>query len=267
MIGKDDEAEARLVFEIKNTKPVELSDLVAAFGAISRQFEREVDRAAGALSDGKAKLYIAEIRGGSIIAELSAIADQASFLTKYVDLLAGFVTHFNELVAIFLGKGKPDAEEPSQAEMRDVAQILEPIARDGAAQFNIVAKNGSKVTVNHFTINSSEANAVQNGIRRRLARNPEAATGIHRKETMTLFQARGGQIGTQIGHKAIIESLSSRPIKLIFANEDVEQAVLRGPDNPFEQVFVVDVHVGTVGGKPATYKVTKVHDVFERPDD
>jgi hypothetical protein len=50
-----------------------------------------------------AKLYITEIRAGSILVQLKAFLEQASFLVDHVHVLAGFVTNLQNLVDFFSG--------------------------------------------------------------------------------------------------------------------------------------------------------------------
>jgi hypothetical protein len=46
---------------------------------------------------------------------------------------------------------------------------------------------------------------------------------------------------------------------------EAKASILDNPENPFKMAYVVDGQLSTVEGKPALYKVTVVHDAFERP--
>jgi hypothetical protein len=58
--------------------------------------------------------------------------------------------------------------------------------------------------------------------------------------------------------KAIIESITDKPLRVFFPDDDVEikTAMIAGRDNPFTVGFLVDVEVQTIkGGEPFAYKI------------
>ncbi|HVZ48279.1 MAG TPA: hypothetical protein VG916_05820, partial [Gemmatimonadaceae bacterium] len=91
------------------------------------------------------------------------------------------------------------------------------------------------------------------------------STGSHSKVLLYLHQARNDS-RSSVGDRAIIETISPGPVKVVFATEALKSRVIQQPQNPFRCVFVVDVDVGTVNGRPTLYTVTALHDVFEHPD-
>ena len=115
----------------------------------------------------------------------------------------------------------------------------------------------------HFHYTSQEANAAQNSARRYLGPTLPANQTL-RDELLTLHQVRGDS-KSRSGDRGIIESISKAPVKLLFSSEDIKKGILDSPENPFQRVFVVDVDVKTVDGKPALYKVLALKDSFDRP--
>jgi hypothetical protein len=80
------------------------------------------------------------------------------------------------------------------------------------------------------------------------------------------YQARNDQ-KSQRGDRAIIESISPTPVKAIFVSEGIKGKTLLGTSNPFKRAFIVDVSVETIGGRPALYRITEVHDSLPKPED
>jgi hypothetical protein len=70
---------------------------------------------------------------------------------------------------------------------------------------------------------------------------------------------------SKTGDRAIIEAIWPRAVKLQFLSDDAKNRVLTAEENPFQRVFIVDVEVHSVGGKPALYRVIDVKVSLERP--
>jgi hypothetical protein len=109
-----------------------------------------------------------------------------------------------------------------------------------------------------------EANAIQNTIQRRIHGMREPVTGVHNNVVLYWYQARGTPASSPID-KGVIESLSSNPVKVLFTSDAIKAALLLEEDNPFRMVYLVDVAVETVNGRPILYKVLAVHEKLERP--
>ena len=63
---------AELTIEVKNTRPVELLDLIASLTALANEYLRHFQRSNEENSACEGRLYVKEIRKGSIVAELIA---------------------------------------------------------------------------------------------------------------------------------------------------------------------------------------------------
>jgi hypothetical protein len=62
--------ETSLIFKIENKRPIELLDLTKSLISVSNQFSDYVTREANSKEEREAKLYIKEIKSGSVIIEL-----------------------------------------------------------------------------------------------------------------------------------------------------------------------------------------------------
>ena len=140
--------------------------------------------------------------------------------------------------------------------------ILEPVAKDQGSQMNFSVSDGGQV-IQQFFINSEEANAAQNGIRRQIELIDEPDDHIQRKRVMVWYQTKFDE-QSPTGDRAVIESISRTPIKVVFENNAAKKAMLSG-DTRFakpwhELAYLVDVRVQTVQGIPKVYTIIDYHD-------
>jgi hypothetical protein len=269
-----------LTVKFDNKAPIALEDLTASLNALAQSYEDYVAATGEASPEAGVKLYVHNLRTGTITAVLQAIADQGHLLFgehgvvpavqsafEHADTIGGFIVSLNDVIQFFLGN--QDKNQPSKKEAEQVVKILEPIAKDNGSQLTVGF--GGSVAIHgpaflgpvHFHYTSQEANAAQNSARRYLGPTLPSNRTL-RDELLTLHQVRG-DTKARSGDKGIIESISKTPVKLLFSSEDIKKGILDSPDNPFQRVFVVDVDVKTVDGKPALYKVLALKDSFDRP--
>lgn len=175
--------------------------------------------------------------------------------------IIGFSSYLKSAYDYLTGKS-PDKLQFEKGNYQNLSSIIEPIAKDKGSQINCnTTINGNvQVTIN---LNSLEANAAQNIAKREIDALAEPITGVHNKVLLYWYQARN-DLRSTTGDKAIIESLNSNPVKVIFDNETLKQKMLSDPENIFVHAYVVDVSVETIKGKPAVYKIIDVHEKIDR---
>jgi hypothetical protein len=212
-----------------------------------QDFEEFSNENSGDPIPGNLRLYVREMRSGSIIADLMPLGEQISWVLDHKDILGAFVAHLNELAGYFL-KGEIGAP-PTRQEAERLSQILEPVSKDSSAQYNIQASDSAKVEIhNHFHVGFVEANAIQNGVRRFLG--PQLpALEVVRDRLMTLEQVKN-VASAKTGDRGIIESVWPKAVKLQFLSDAAKQQVLSLAENPFQRVFLVDAEVHSARGRP-----------------
>jgi hypothetical protein len=250
-----------LTVELSNGRPVDLVDLTTSLSALAQDFEDFSNKNSQDPMPGNLRLYVREMRSGSIIADLMPLGDQISWIVDHKDLLGGFVGHLNDLAQYFLAGGDAD-NPPSRQDAERFSQILEPVSKDNSAQYNIQATDHAKVEIhNHFHVGFVEANAIQNGVRRFLG--PAIpAIEIVRDRLLTLEQVKN-VASAKTGDRGIIESVWPKAVKLQFLSETAKQQVLSLTENPFQRVFLVDAEVHAANGRPALYRIIEVKDIIE----
>ncbi|WP_225783369.1 hypothetical protein [Xenophilus sp. Marseille-Q4582] len=245
-----------LQVEIKNVRPIELLDLTNSLSALTVEFGEYIAKHHPEVDAADVKLYVHEVRAGSVIATLAALSPTLMQGLSYAVTVGDFAEHLRNGFDWLLGRTEK-AGEPSTAS--NLSQIVEPIAKDAGSQLNIgslTASNGGVININF-----SDANTVQNTARRFIDSQRQASSGIQEKVLMHWFQARADS-SSKVGDRAIIETISKKPVKTVCATDSLKARMVLSEVNPFQEAFVVDVVVETVNGKPAMYKIIGLHDRF-----
>lgn len=254
--------DVRLIIEIHNKRPLELLDLTKSLVSVASQFESFVSKNGDSKESREAKLYVKEIRSGSVILELIELATVGVIpFLENTNTILGFAKFAKEAYDFYLGKSdkKPDLE---LSDCRELSQIVNPIATDGGSQLNLSTTINGNVVL-HLHLNSIDANAIQNVCQKEIkqSRVPEIDDDIEKAVLLTWYQARN-DMKSSTGNKGIIESLSQKPMNITFETDELKDKMLHG-ENPFTTVFVVDVKKQNVNSKLVAYKVIKLHETFE----
>jgi hypothetical protein len=264
-----------LTFKLDNKAPVALDDLTISLNALAQFYEDYLAESGKALPEAGVKLYIHELRTGSVIAVLQAIAEQGQLVFgengvvstiqsayEHADTIGGFMASLNDIIGFFLGSTESKVR-PTKKQAGQMINFFEPVAKDNASQMSVQFNGTVNIGEIHYHYNSQQANAVQNSAKRYLGPSLPA-NEILTDELLILHQVRG-DLKSKSGDKGIIESVSKSPVKLWFCSDEIKKEILDAADNPFQRVFVVDVEVKTADGKAALYKVLAVKDSFEKP--
>lgn len=260
MIGGIELAETQpsIVVEYKNERPIELLDLTASLAALGEQFKHFI--AEHEAVDFAPRLYVHQIRPGSIIAELIPWLQQADFVLKHREELAGFVTHWREILEAILHLNNR-AKSIQKPTLRSVRNFVAPIAKDNGAQLNIITQDNAAPTVNVLVINmrSEEAKMISHNAGHLLARGVPTEEAFD-NEPLTLFQMRDARAGDM----GFIDRFSEKPVKLTFASDETKNAILHHSDNPWDTIFFVSGVVKTAGGNVAAYHIRALDGVVPK---
>ncbi len=229
--------------------PVELIDISLSLSAIGTEFQAFSERSSKGVPG--SKLYLHKVEQGSLIAELIALSDQASVFIEQGEAITAFIGNFKWLTDYLLGK-KVDKPSFDKKQLDRLDSFLNPVAKDAGATWHISNSGGGSVTINY-----QEANALQNAASRERNLLKEPIVGLHEQVVLTFQQTRNDP---DTGNRAKIESIYHLPVKVIFATEDVHQAMLMDDNNPLTGMYLVDVRVETVDNKPVLFKILRLHE-------
>jgi len=253
--------DVRLIIHIENKKPIELMDLTKSLVSLASQFNDYVKTTAN-VEHREAKLYVKEIKSGSVILDLIEIATVGALpFIENINTIIGFADYLKTGFHYFLGKKDVKNPEFSTKDCTDFSQIVTPIAKDNGSQINISTTVNGNVT-NVLVLSSLEANAFQNIINTESKQMmlPESK-GDYEKVVM-YFDTTKSNIKADTGNKAIIESIDKKSARVIFETDELKEKILKGEENPLTTGYVVDVKVENVKDKLAAYKVMFLHETF-----
>ncbi len=252
----------KLQITINNTKPVVLTDLTMALLGVGQQFERFIENEAADQGQLCSELFIKEVKSGSIIVELVAQAMPVVPLLWQGGSIGEWVNYAKSVYDWLGGKSGQPPKEVTKQDLKQWSNILEPVAKDNSSQLNFTVSSGGQV-INQFIISSEHANALQNSIKREIGLLNEPDDHVQRKRVMTWYQTKFDDT-SQTGNKAVIESISKSPVKVIFENNAVKRALMAGDPRfkkPWNELaYIVDVKVQTVQSIPKVYTIINYYD-------
>lgn len=253
-------SDIKLRIEINNKKPVDLLYLTDSLISLANEYRRYV-QSRGLKYNKEARLYVKEIKSGSIITELTDLLPVGMAIIENGSTIIGFVKFIKEVYDYF-GKNEGAAPEPlEKTTYENLHNILSPVVQDSGAQINITAESIVTGDIHyHFHASSVESNAAQNRLKEEI-KNLETTDATVKKEViMYLSQATNN---TSIaGDKGVIESITTKPLKLLWA-EGIKEMILNDNTNPFKSTYLVDCEVHTAREEPVAYKITKIHETIE----
>lgn len=254
-------------------QPAALADLVGAFAAVGSQFDEYLHREHPDL-EGYARLFVKQIRAGSIIVELVPILQTLVQSMDTVLIVDGFVNRFRGLLIPYLHGVKPP--EATKSDVRDILRVVRLIANDtnGSAAVSSAeyhrTRNTERVSIKWDTKQAKQA--AETLEQQRI----EIDLPAHERfdnVLMVLWQSNRKQpkTGKPTGEKAIIEAISKRPLAIIYeselARERIKYETMQDEKNAFKKGFFVDCLVERFEGRPVAYKISAVRNVIDLPDD
>ena len=258
-----------LLVKINHSKPIEVNDFVATINAVGNLFDTFCRQNGDSEEARKARLYVQKIEHGSIEIFLTeAVSAMTLPFMENMNLIMEFAGNLKNVIQYFT-KGKGEKPELSAKELRQYHDVFAITAGDshGTTEIGAVQIGSAAPVYNSCVFNYFDGNSAQNQIRReeKELKESDAAEKIHERQLMTIFQMRG-DMNTDTGNKAVIDALSKRHLPVVFEKDELKRQILDIDGNPTKQAFLVDVVIQTVAGKPAAYKVMRLHDIIPLED-
>ncbi len=282
---------ARIQLHLDVHEPIELMDLTLSFQALAFEYRKhlfEHVRSRGSEpNDADVKLFLTKIENKCILAELGgavAILGTLFNLMDYVNIFVDFTSHLKAGIDYFKAIGVTGNVDPKEipytkAECGRFADLLDVVAKnkDGSLGINVIeyADGPSDAKVHlKVSFSSEEAYTARKGAliaQKALEYKGEAD---HRSVLMYFYQTNTDEPKAtgRTGNKAIIKSISSKPLSVYFVSEmDQQQIVYTLADpkiNHFKASLIVDVNVETDRNDiPRFYRIVHVHKIIPGDED
>ncbi|WII94690.1 hypothetical protein LU276_06580 [Moraxella haemolytica] len=255
MLHITQENQSELIIHIQNQQPIEVLDFTQSMASFALEYNHH------AKTD-DFKLYIKEVKSGSIIATLVAIAPTLLPFAEHTNSIIEFATHLKN--AFERLKGKPNNATLDATTLNNLSKLVEPVAKDKGATLNIHTVNIYGDVKDSFNVSSLDANAIQNNARRELESLKEPIATYQNKVVLYFSQARGDN---KKGDKGIIELISKKEVKVAFGSQAIKNRMIIDVDyNIFDRAYLVDVKMQTVNDKPVLYTITEFYETIELGD-
>lgn len=249
-----------LLIHIEHSKPIEVSDFTKSLTGINGLFSSYAHRTG--LFDVKPKLCVNKIQEGCIDVFLQIMATSALPFIENLNSICNFVEMMCRVKSYFM-EDKGTEPDISIADCRNIRDTLSIVANDNQGMIDMKSTNLEGGTFNGCTFNFVEGNTLQNIMSTRIneAEKEEKSEAI-KNVLLTICQARSEMDGRK-GNRGRIDG--GRELALLFENSDLQERMLNTENNPLKMAFYVDVTILNANGKPAAYKVTKIHDIIDLP--
>ena len=256
-------SEAKLTIHIENKKPIEITDFTESFEALGNEYYKFLSENEGYKLNSETKLYIKEVRSGSIITVLSDLTPIALPFIENTNTIIEFAKFLKTSYDYFLGKTE---DKPKEFDLKDCSNfnnIIKTVSKDNGSSISFNAEcNIEQFTIN-YNYGSLEANAIQNGITKEKEKIKEPDTKKHEKVLFYWDSAKYDEKSKSVD-KGFIDSLNVSPLKVVFDSQDTKSKMLNMENNPFHFVFLVDAEILTVNKIPHTFKIYQLHEFFPK---
>lgn len=256
-------SEAKLTIKIENKRPIEITDFTDSFNSLASQYYKFLSENDNFKLSQDTKLYIKEIRSGSIITELSDLVPLVLPFVESSNSAIEFTGFLKKGFDYFLGKTEEKPKEFDAKDCNNFSNIIKPIAKDnGSNVFFNADWNFEGATVN-FIFNSVEANAIQNGIQREKETLKEPTKNIQSKVLFYWDSAKYDEKSKSVD-RGFIDSVSLKSLRVSFDDDYTKKLMLDIEENPFHLAYIVDVEVMEIQGVPSVYKIIRMHEFFTK---
>lgn len=247
-----------ITYRIEYTEPIELSDFTKALNALSSEYKKFIYEEYGSESPSNAKLYIEKIEEGSILAQLVEYADLAIPFLGDVNTVYEFAGYMKRIYDFFTGDSndKPDYDKK---DLDNAAAIINPGTNHGNS--TAMSVNGDNNQVMVFNLNDNDAGAAIHRILKAKKELDAPTINVHHKQAFYFEQARK-DLGDKTGNYGVIESLYPSKLRVTFENERIKERMIK-TNNPFTNIYIVDVELQTVREEPKVYKILDLHEIIE----
>lgn len=253
--------------------PAELGSLVEAFAAVASQFETYLRREHPNLK-GAAKLFVQDIRKGSIIVELVPVIQPLIANMDNALIVDGFVRRFGEKLKNY-AQGIRDASA-SKSDIRDLMGAVTVIANDpeGKSIISSVEYSKTKATTKFkIEFDTDGAKKARETLQLQKAALDLPAYEIFENKLMVFVRTsiRSSTTGKKTELQAVIEAIHPKPLPITFetdlARERIEGEIKEDEKNVYKKGFFIDCYTERLAGKPVAYRITTVRDIIRLPED
>jgi len=265
--------EVKLAIKLNNNQPVELNQLTAALNALGNQYDAFLKRSESFdYNKNQRKLYISKLESGSIYAELIPVVMET---INQANSIIEFSSYLKNCYDYFLGTTRETKYILTKKDIVELSDIINPTANDYGSNLVIEVKGNNNTIINNIiTVDSTKANAIQNGLNKKSADLIEDQPKQYSKVLMYWASANFNEKHDSNSGKVIIPEIDKKPKKVIFDNENDQilamSSNIKFPNKNWQDLgYIVDVQVSYIHDNPNLYKITRLYgeDTYDPQDE
>jgi len=253
--------ENTIEIHFSNNKPIELVDLANSMTALENEFHNFCEKKD---SGADAKLYVKEVRKGSVIIDLISSVPALMPLVDNLNAVTEFGGHLGGLFSFLSGKSSEKPATMDVESLRNFRKIVRPVVKDSGSHISVSVKDSPGAVVNvvldgddrQMSTYSAKAKSEED-----LSQIPKVES--IEKAVILLTQIRNGDGKNGVGDRGTISSVCKSPKKLISVDDNFKKSILEAPENAFDYGYVADVEVVRNGDSIVAYRITKFYERFE----
>lgn len=255
-----------LLIHIEHSHAIELSDFTTTLDSIANLYASFVKKNGGSDDMAKSRLYVEKIKEGSIdIVLCERIAACLIPFMENVNTILEFASYIKKIVEYFC-HSKGEKPELTVDKCNDIDGMFAINANDakGKTSISAININNPSFSFTNCTFNFHDSNSAQNQIRQERTALMEEAPEKQKfeRQLMVIYQVRGDKSKDK-GNKAVIESISTKKLALLFDSDELKQSILFSDENPMKKGYFVDGEIFYSNDKAAAYKITALHDIID----
>ena len=256
-----------LNFHMAPNSPIEVGELTAALGAVSRQYQRFILDEGLSQRMADARLLIPNVSHGSIDINflpdfhttVATVRPLMPLMVGKVELIRRFAERLRRVLEFFLKRADAGSISISSKDCDDATNIVNPIARHGGNQV-ITVVNGD--VHNHILkINAEDARTIADN-----ATNTKSLLSVGEPEKRQRVAMVWRQLdsdeakveGQRSPDHGIVAEIDPKPRPVFFTDDmsHLKREMIENEENPYQKIFFVDVEVSRIpGGRVGNYRI------------
>lgn len=263
------DARGHLTLTLDLSEPIEVEEFARLFAGLGGMFDDYL-REEQSTAKGQVRLYIKEVRKGSIVADIvPSIPDLIDMMDKGLIVL-GFASLFSRRVrCVLTGQFLEGATKSDVAHTMDVVQAIAQDPNATAILETIVIEEDGESRRVEIAFTSSEARQAVKTLENQKAELDKTTEVDHTRVLMTFVRPsiQDSRVGKSTGERAIIPEINDKDRPVLYssdlASSQIKDLLRSSDENVFRKGFDVDVNVEMREGKPVAYRIVALHDVVD----
>ncbi|MCK3658964.1 hypothetical protein A4G18_09645 [Pasteurellaceae bacterium Pebbles2] len=251
----------KLLIEIDNSKPLQLAVFCQSMEGIAAEYRQFIQDNKIEIEPCEQHIYVEKITQGCFIVELAALVSSTFPIIEQANAILEFGGHLKMIFDWAMNKGEKP-EHLTANMLKNANNILEPIAIDPKAQFNLQVSNNQGDVHIHLHADNAMAGLAQNNISRELKLLKERDGNTI--PNTALYWSSTADAQSKAHDRAIIPAVSSKPIRVKFEDKTLKDKMILNEEFPYHKIFLVDVLIEYIDEEPVIYKILKLNNTMNK---